>query len=343
MVKKLTPVELLPANVQTVRTFDFSPADAESAAQMGIVIGGSPADRVTRAIGAYNMGARLYVEAGYLLLSVKSELPHGQFEEAVEAVGLTRYRAAELMRSARFVTRLPETQRAEMLNLPKSKVLMLASADPSVIEDLLEDEETGDLDNLSVRDLRRRIKELEANNTDLSVQVDTAEAERDGALKKLKRRQRDEEDNDGVPVVVADIRLEIAALLKKAELAVTSLHPVTVEAYSLRGNEQSHDWSDPTLRLALSGLLALRELVDGGLKGLADALGDKAKRLANHPEALSFLDEFEVKAVAAEYANLTALHSHEEALRKHERDQARPKGKGRPAKAPEAPTTGSKK
>lgn len=337
MSKKITPVELIPSNVRTVRTFDFDPADAESAAQMGVVIAGPAADRIIRAVGSYNMAARLYVEAGYLLLSAKGELPHGEFEEAVEGVGLTRYRAAELMRSAKFVTRLPEAQRAEMLNLPKSKVLLLASADPAVIEDLLENDDDGDLATLSVRDLRVRIRELEASNTDLSVKADTAEAERDGALKKLQRRQRDAEDSDGVPVVVADIRLEIAALLKKAELAVTSLHPVTVEAYGLRGNDQSHDWSDPTLRLALSGLLALRELVDGGLKGLADALGDKAKRLASHPEALSFLDELEVKAVAAEYANLVALHSHEEALRKHERDQAKPKGKGRPVKAPEAP------
>jgi hypothetical protein len=336
MAKKPS-TELTAANPRTVRGFDFSPADAEAAQQMGIVIAGPAADRITRAVGSYNMAARLALEAGYLLLSVKGELEHGAFAAALEETGLSSQRASELMRMAKFVTSLPTEQRSTMLNLEKSKVLALASADASVIEDLLDDEDGPDISGLSVRELRVRIRELEASNTDLSVKADTAEAERDGALKKLKRRQRDADDADGVPVVVADIRLEIVALLKKAELAITSLHPVTVEAYGLRGNEQSHDWSDPTLRLALSGLLALRELVDGGLKGLADALGDKAKRLASHPEALSFLDESEVKEVAAEFANLIALHSHEEALRKHERDQAKPKGKGRPAKAPEAP------
>lgn len=185
-------------------------------------------------------------------------------------------------------------------------------------------------------DLVERVDALEKDNTNTRTQLMTAEAERDGAIKKLnKRGQRD--DDEGVPVVVADIRAEFAALVKKAELAITSMHPVGVETYLLRGHQQAGDWVDPTLRLALSGLLSLRELIDGGIKGFTEAMGETAKRLASQPDALAFLDESEIKTVAAEWATLTALHSHEEALRKHERDQAKPKGKGRPTKAPEAP------
>ncbi len=185
-------------------------------------------------------------------------------------------------------------------------------------------------------DLSERVDKLEKDNTGIATRLETAENDRDGALKKLKRRNRDEEDT-GVPLVVADIRAEVAALVKKAELAVTSMYPVFVETYGLRGHEQASDWVDPTLRLALSGLLALREQIDGSIKSVVEALGEKASRLASQPDALSFLDESEIKTVAAEWATLTATHSHEEALRRHERDQAKPKGKGRPKNAPEAP------
>lgn len=335
MVKK-SSTEVVEANPRTVRAFDLSPADAEVAQQMGIVIGGPTADRITRAVVSYNMAARLAVESGYLLLSVKGELAHGEFEAAIADTGLSSQRASELMRMAKFTTSLPDAQRADMLSMPKSKVLLLASADPSVIEDLLNDEEGGDLDALSVRELRQRIRDLQANNTDLSTQVDTAESERDGAVKRLnKRNQR--EDDAGVPVVMADIRAEIAALVKKAELALDSFVPLGVELMGYRGHAEAGVWVDPTGRMALAGLVAVRVIADGEIKRYVEALDLSCSDFEGQPDALSFLQPDEILAVAREWPELTALHGHEEALRKHEREQAKPKGKGRPTNAPEAP------
>lgn len=334
---KTSANELVEAKGLDVRTFEFSPADAEVAQQMGIVIGGPTADRITRAVVSYNMAARLAVEAGYLLLSVKGELPHGGFQDALAETGLSKQRASELMRMAKFTTSLPEAQRADMLSMPKSKVLLLASADPAVIEDLLDDDEAGDLDALSVRELRHRIRELEGAHADLSVEVSTAQAERDSALKRLNKRNQREDDDEGVPVVMADIRAEMAGLIKKAELAITSMHPIGVEAVGYSGHSEAGEWVKPTLRIGVSGLLALRELVDGSIKSYVEALGEDAGRLNTRPDALAFLSNSEIKDVAEQYAGLIALHGHEAALRQHERDQAKPKGKGRPAKAPEAP------
>lgn len=333
MAKKPT-TELVESNPRTVRAFDFSPADAEVAQQMGIVVGGPAADRVTRAVVSYNMAARLAVESGYLLLSVKGELAHGAFVDAIADTGLSSQRASELMRMAKFTTSLPEAQRADMLSMPKSKVLLLASADPSVIEDLLNDDEAGDLDALSVRELRQRIRSLEANNTDLSVQIDATEAERDGALKRLNKRNQRDEDEGGVPLVMADIRSEIAALVKKAELAIDSFTPLGVELVGYRGHDEAGVWVEPTGRLAIAGLLALRLLADGAIKRYAEALGLDYTAFDSRPEALSFLAPAEILAVAQEWPTLTALHGHEAALRQHEREQAKPRSKGRPAAAP---------
>ena len=335
MTKKQT-TEVVAANARTVRAFEFTEADSQAAQELGIMIGGAIGDRITRAVVAYNMAARLAVEAGYLLLSVKSELAHGEFAAGVESMGLSNRRAQELMQMAKFTTALPDSQRAEMLALPKSKVLALASADPEVIEQMLEDGDVSDLDDMSVRGLRQRIRELEANGTDLVVQREKAEADLKAMEKKLRRAARDEEDMV-VPLVVADARAELAALIKKAELAVTSLHPIGVEVVGLVSHADAAEWVEPTLRLGLSGLLAVRELVDGSIKSFAEAMGDSAKRLRSQPDTLSFLDASEIKSVAEEWARLTAVHQHEAALREHERAQAKPRGKGRPAKAPDAP------
>lgn len=334
MGKKQTTA-VVEVNPRTVRGFDFTEADSVAAQELGIMIGGAIGDRISRAVVSYNMAARLAVEAGYLLLSAKGELVHGEFEAGIESMGLSSQRASELMRMAKFATMLPEAQRAELLTLPKSKVLALASADPAVIEQMLEDGDVSDLDDMSVRGLRLRIRELEAGTTDLSVQRDKAEADLKAAEKKLKRSLRDEEDAY-VPPVVADMRAEMAALIKKAELAVTSLHPVGVEIVNLRGHDEASEWVEPSLRLGLSGLLAVRELIDGSIKSFTEAMGEQAKRLQSQPDALAFLDATEVKTVAEDWARLTAAHQHEAALREHERAQAKPRGKGRPTKAPEA-------
>lgn len=57
------------------------------------------------------------------------------------------------------------------------------------------------------------------------------------------------------------------------------------------------------------------------------------------PAPLSYLTPAEVEHAAKRYADLTALHEHEKALRAWEREQERPRGKGRPSAKPEAPKT----
>lgn len=337
MAKKQPITQLVEANARTSGQIEFTEADSLAATSLGIVLSGALDERISRAVYAFNNATRYAVEAGYLLLSVKAEVEHGQFAAGIEELGLSSQRASELMRMAKFATTLPEERRAEMLMLPKSKVLELAAADAAVIEDLLADAEGADLNTLSVRELRQRIRELEAAQTDTSVQLDTVTAERDGLAKKLKKRVRDAEDHEGTPIVIADIRAEGAALLKKAELSVDALHPLGVELCGLAGTETAQGYVNPSLRLLLSGLVALHLQLDGVIKKFADALGDDKRKLASPPEGLAFLDDNEIANVAEEWARLTATHQHEAELRKHERKQAQPRGKGRPENAPKAP------
>lgn len=185
--------------------------------------------------------------------------------------------------------------------------------------------------------LAERVEGVMADHTDVESRLDTVTAERDGALKRLNKRNQRDEDEGGVPLVMADLRSEIAALVKKAELAIDSFTPLGVELMGYRGHEEAGVWVEPTGRLAIAGLMALRLLADGAVKRYAEALDLDYAAFEGKPEALAFLAPEEILAVAQEWPALTAVHGHEAALRQHEREQARPKGKGRPAKAPEAP------
>lgn len=322
---------LTPAKSPNVRGFEFEAADEAAAQQLGFALAGTVDDRLSRAAYSYNTAARLAVEAGYLLLSVKAEVEHGQFQSAIDGLGLPSQRASELMRMAKLATRMPPEKRADLLALPKTKVLALASADPEVIAEVLETD-ADEIDALSVRDLRQRLRDTQAALADASVQRDTAEAELQAANKRLEKGATDRADS--VPLVVADLRAEVAALAKKAELALDAFGPLGVDIALLIGTEASA-WADGTMRLAVAALCSLRLQLDGVLTKYVKEVPDAAQ-----PSELSYLSKQEVVEAAKRYAELTALHEHEKALREWEAQQKRPRGKGRPSARPVAPAEG---
>lgn len=319
-----------------VATFELNETTLALAARFGLNLADAKDARVDRAAQNMNRSLHCMIAAGLDLASLQADCEHGEFLALIEERGFEKTGAYRAINYTQFLLSRSEEERERLLNMPKSKVLALASADSAVIDDLLAEGEDGDLDALSVRELRQRIRDLQANNTDLSVQVDTAEAERDSAVKRLNKRNL-REDDAGVPVVMADIRAEIAALVKKAELAIDSFTPLGTELMGYRGHAEAGVWVDPTGRMALAGLLAVRVVTDGAIKRYVEAMGLSYSDFEGKPDALSYLQPDEVLAVAREWPELTALHGHEAALRQHERDQAKPKGKGRPANAPEAP------
>ncbi|WP_431511635.1 hypothetical protein [Variovorax sp. DAIF25] len=340
--KQSTAVAVAPAAAAQAETahvvrFEISDNVIGFASGLGVDLTAPLEERADLAAQHMNRSQRHMLAAGLLLASMKNDCQHGEFLVLIGERGFEERAAQRSMQYAQFVLSRSDAEREFLLGQPQSKVLALASADAAVIESLLADGEEGDLDSLSVRALRQRIKDAEAQLADLAVERDTAQAERDGLAKKLKKRARDAEDHDGTPEVVADIRAEQVALLKKAELSIESLHPVLVELVGYSGHELMGVWVHPTVRLALSGLVALRILIDGKIKACADALGDDEKKLQSQPDSLAFLDAGEIAALAEEFPRLITTHQYEADQRAHERKQAKPRGKGRPEAAPKAP------
>lgn len=321
------------AKLRTSVNIDYSEDDQAAASSLGLMIAGSPLDQISRAAMSLNMATRLAVEAGYNLLAAKAALQHGDFMQKLDDIGFSPQRAAEAMRRAKFVTAQPQERRAELLNMQPSKLLVLADASPDAVEALLED---GDIDpeDLSVRALRAKVRELEKKAADAVVDRSTAEAEAESLRKKLAAQTH--QPADGVmPVVIRDMRAEIAALLKKAELSVESLVPIETELAGLRWSAVDA-WVNPSGQLLMAGLVALRLQMDGAIERIAKKLEMTVQAL-KEPDAMAGLDKFEVVEIAGVYQGLLRTHEHEAALRQYERDQERPKGKGRPKAAPKAP------
>lgn len=325
------------ANVQTGRTFEYTKKDAEVAEQLGIMVEAPVEDRITRAVVSYNMAARLAVEAGYLLLSVKASVAHGEFGAVTDAMGLSRYRAAELMRMAKFTTTLPPERREEMLVMPKQKVLALASADPQVVEELLHEGEDADLNDLSVRDLRARLREMQAKVANAGVERQQAEAETEKLRKRLNKQENNRSEN-AVPEIVKNMRAEIGAMVKKAELSIDGVRQIfDAEITSVADVEGVGAWIEPTAQLGLAGLVALRIQLDGCINALTQQY-NCIEVIDNKPDMLASLSPDEMLAAAQHWSVLTQSHAHEAALRKHERESSKPRTRGRPKSAPKNET-----
>lgn len=331
VASQVTAVATVGDNKTDIVSFFLAHAsEAEDLAQeLGIQLGGvSLDDRADRAAEHMNKSQRHMLAAGLMLAALKADAEHGQFLELIESRGFAPRAAQRAMTYAQYIVSQPAVERDRLISLPHSKVLALASADPEVIEALVESGES--IDTLSVRALQEKIRDLEAAVADRDVRLETAEAEAKAA-KKASKKDRDSE----VPVAIFDIRAEAVAQVERSRLAVEEVQALGRDLINLRGVEGVYQWVDPTARLAISGLIALQVQIDGVLKQFKDAFDLEDIK----PTPMSYLVPVEVEEAAKRFADLLALHQHEKALRDWERQQERPRGKGRPAAKPEAPKT----
>jgi hypothetical protein len=149
------------SNTKLTSRLSLTDDDKKAANDFGITLAGSCEDGVIRAAQLRNMGARLWLESGYWLMWAKAETDHGKFSEHCEKHGFSPRMAQELMSAARLYTKADEKQREQMLALGQTKTALLAHADPEVIDAILEDEDVN-VSALTLRDLRRCLKEAEA-------------------------------------------------------------------------------------------------------------------------------------------------------------------------------------
>ncbi|ARL36029.1 hypothetical protein [Burkholderia pseudomallei] len=319
------------SKVSNVRYFGFGDAETNLAEALGISVAGGHSERINNAVGKTNSALRLVIEAGLVLLSVRAECEHGQFLDLLAEHGMPQPRASEAMTYAKFAASLSPEDRDRVIELPKTKVLELAKADPEVLQDLFEDDAKFDeLTALSVRDLRVALRDANAKRTDLSTRNEKLERERDRLQEELRvlREGRVKTGGD-VPVVVQDIRLECAALHKKALMAVEDIGRLGRE-FLANGLPDDSEWNTPVIRHLYGSLAALHAVIGGQITDMHRSFG---ALLNGEPSVLDTFSPDEATRCALEYRALIQEHDHEAKAREWEREMDRPR-RGRPRNAP---------
>ena len=328
----------LPAIAAPARSFELTELEHDLANTLDLSLEGDARKLVGIATAATNQALTLVIESGLLLMAAHGQLAvaersaTGQFTKnegfraLLDEFGLPHQRAYEAMGMAKYVANLPIERRGDMLALPKTKVMLLAQADPEVIADLFEDEGM-DIEALTVRELKNQIRELKAGKAQDGVAMQRAEA----TARKLEQRlieatQTRADITDIVPPHVSDIRIECAVLFKKAELSVDGIARLIGEVHLLDG-----EWSVSAARSTFAALDSIIKQAKGAAAMLHKAYGAELDGDNNTMERLTQKELFKC---ATEYKALIGEHEHEAALREYERGLDKPKGKGRPKAAP---------
>jgi len=198
-------------------------------------------DLLDSAVDRLNTTARMIVGAGLELISAKSRCEHGEYEQLLEQRQVAQQRASELIAYAKFAARLSPKQQERALGLGKSKTLLLARAEREVVEELLESDENFDsVATLSVRDMRRRIKQLEASNAGLKKDVRTHKER----ANQLQTRNYGDESSYPYPDFVAVARRESHKLTQKAELCIDDLRQLFADHMELVDNASDKRYAE---------------------------------------------------------------------------------------------------
>jgi len=318
-----------------VGTFEVSEGAAILASKIGLDLNAPRAVRLDRAAHNMNLSAQYMLAAGIDLLSLRAECEHGEFADLLDAHGFARMSAYRAISYAQFAGSLPTAERDKILALPKTKVLELAKADPEVLQDLFEnDEKFEELAALSVRDMRVAIRTANAKVSDLSTQNETLERERDRLKEELRQVREGRVKTGGpVPIVVQDIRLECAALHKKASMSIEDIGRLAAEQLA-NGAAEDVEWNVPVARHLYASLASLQAMASGLMSQLRDGYG---AALDGEKTVLDNFSPEEATRCALEYQVLISEHDHEKRAREWEREMERPRSVGRPKKQPGKP------
>ncbi|PAJ71679.1 hypothetical protein CJF42_25440, partial [Pseudoalteromonas sp. NBT06-2] len=144
---------------------------------------------------------------GLLLLTLKEHSNHGEFEKKFTKFGIARRSAFDAMSIAKMFLSLPDSkvQTSALLNMNQSKLVELARLPIETLESL-DDDDLCALSDLSVRELKKELQRLKAQNKALDIEradaINACEHER---LRKNPTMRFD------MPVIISQMRSDAIA------------------------------------------------------------------------------------------------------------------------------------
>ena len=266
--------------------------------------------------------------AGARLLLLKERTEHGDFMPELEKLGIERRRAWELMCAATFVGNMPPQDARKLLSIGKSNLLALAQAEPEAVEALLNDDDI-DVNELSNRELKRRLKQQEDRANRLDALLEKEQAKTTDLQRTLANRRA----SQVFPEFLAVARQEAAALNAELAAATDALEQLADEHVFAVADAPS---TDPKLannvELAAGAVLHAVRGELARLHKLADRLSEQFGAALDEPGRFLLTDEEAAQAKAdADFIHLR--HSGAKAQRHVDRENARPGKRGRKMKA----------
>lgn len=175
----------------------------------------------------------LMVTSGVMLEEVKQRCAHGEFNGLCESMGISRIRASEAMRYARFAAQVDKDALPNLLMLPKKAALTLANADPEMIELMLSDDHIGKAQKVrnktQLSELARALTESEDEVTKLSKEKEALERE----LRAVTEREKAHIGGSEYHPEVVKLRKESAILADQAIAGASSIRSHLISVMNL--------------------------------------------------------------------------------------------------------------
>jgi hypothetical protein len=303
-----------------LQEFGFSAMTAQEFIQSGIDELNQATIRACRAGVAFWAAQEALKNVDYAGRSQVSESTTPErsrtFVEWISDAGLTEQRVYECIRIAKFYSRLPAENRAKALTIGKKHALLLAALPQEVIDQAAES--GNDLiqraDMMTVSELKEEIKALQRREKNYE-----AELERFG--NQIKRLSEAKKRTTDFLLRTEDVREECMALQLGAELHLNSLKRIFEETdiQAQEGTLQAEQVWVVANTLAARAADLVEFIRARGPVDLPDRL------MSQH-----VLTQAEAERWILDWPLIENRHNAEAALRKSRREDARPRGPGRP-------------
>jgi len=157
---------------------------------------------------------------GLAYIMLKEECQHGEFLQQLNNRDIPMQRAYEAMNVAKLLLALPASKFRTFGTLAKTKLIELAKIPSETLEELTENEELDldEIDQMSVRELKQKVRQLKADVQDANIKKETAEIQLDDFLANTEAAP----ETDLHPVV-AKARMESAVLSTEAFTKIDSI------------------------------------------------------------------------------------------------------------------------
>lgn len=245
--------------------------------------------------------ANSMLSAGCRLLRLKEHEGHGRFLKALESTGVSQDTARRLMNTAmKFVADNGSVKYPRLLLQSVSKIYELALLDDDDLKDLeggksVAEIEVDEIDRMTVRDLRKKIREAKKEREALENVIKSKNEKLDELEKEIALKERSDEEPAEVPVVPPmDARLlgnEIETLVADS---FDLYRKLTSLADRLESATSGDDRSDSSYRMLF-----------GRLKGTASSIAEEMERALEYvesrvPASLTAVSGFDFMSAADE-------------------------------------------